>query len=385
MPRGRVIVVTPNEPFPFGQANGRWCHALVRGLVDAGWHVRCLSVTTNPRWERGAREAFASSDVDLTFYPLERGSGFSLRQKYRSFRQPFSYPLSDALRRDLEIAMRRGYDVLHLEQLWSGYLADGADRVLTSVHHLERLDLDGEWHLSSAYLRSKIMMLWAERQLLGRLQQIRVTTSRLAGAVHNTNPRASLHVVPIALDPSVFSFRAEDRSDESVIGFLANMLWNPGYLAAVRLITRVWPLVRAKRPDARVLLAGWGASRLEPYVTPGVEIVENVPDAEPYFFKLQVLAYPLPKGSGMMAKVLEAMAYGVPVVTTNEGIEGFAAEDGVHAFVSDDDEVAAEAIVRLLADASLRRSMRRRARELVEAQYSPAPAVARLETAYASL
>jgi glycosyltransferase involved in cell wall biosynthesis len=379
------VVVTPNEPYAFGQANGRWCHALLKGLDQAGWKVRCLSVSNDAGWERGAREAFAGSAIDMTFYPLAQSNGFSWRQKWRSFRQPFSYPLSDALRRDVEIELREGCDVLHLEQLWSGYLAEGAEHVLTSVHHLEKLDLDGEWHLSWRYLRSKLMMLQAEKRLLSRLGQIRTTTDRLAAAVHDFNPRATVHVVPIALDPALFRFEPEDCDDDLVIGFLANMTWNPGYVAAVRLLTRILPRVRTRRPDTRALLVGWGAGRLAAYAGPGIEIVENVPVAEPYFRRLKVLAYPLPKGSGMMAKLLEAMAYGVPVVTTREGSEGFAIEDAVHGFVEDDDDAFAEKVIRLLDDRDLRRAMRRRARDLVEQQYSPAPAVAQLERAYATL
>jgi glycosyltransferase involved in cell wall biosynthesis len=383
--KGRVVVVTPNEPDPFGQANGRWCHALLKGLDQAGWRVRCLSVSNNARWESGARRAFADSSVEMTFYPLEQANGLSWRRKWRSIRQPFSYPLSDALRRDVETERGRGCDVLHLEQLWSGYLAEGAAHVLTSVHHLEQLDLGGEWHLSLRYLRSKLMMLQAERRLLGRLGQIRTTTDRLAAAVRDLNPRATVHVVPIALDPSVFRFEPEDCGHEPVIGFLASMTWNPGYVAAVRLVTRILPLVRKRRPDTQVLLAGWGAERLAQYAAPGVEIVANVPEAEPYYRRLQVLAYPLVKGSGMMAKVLEALAYGVPVVTTSEGSEGFAIDNGVHAFVEDDDEAFAEKVIQLLADRDLRRAMRRHGRDLVEQRYSPAPAVAQLEQAYATL
>jgi glycosyltransferase involved in cell wall biosynthesis len=321
----------------------------------------------------------------LSFYPLEAPAAFSLRKKWRTLQQPFSYPLTDALRRDVDAEQRKGYDVLHLEQLWSGYLAEGADKVLTSVHHLEKLDLDGEWHMSWRYLRSKLMMLQAEKRLLHRLDQIRATTTRLADAVRSVNAGARTHVVPIALDPDLFRFEPRDTGDEPMIGFLANMTWNPGYVAAVRLLTEILPRVRKKVPDAGVLLGGWGAGRLSAYAGPGIEIVENVPDVEPYFRRLRVLAYPLPKGSGMMAKVLEAMAFGLPVATTTEGSEGFAIDNGVHGFVENDDDALAEHIVRLLADRVLRESIRRNARDLVERLYSPAPAVAQLERAYASL
>jgi glycosyltransferase involved in cell wall biosynthesis len=380
--------VTPNEPFPFGQANGRWCHALLKGLECAGWDVRCLSVSTRNDWEQGARDAFRDTDVRLRFYTPGNGASTSAwRRKWQTLREPFSYTYSDALRRDLDRELQAGYDVLHLEQLWAGYLDHGTDRTLTSVHHLERLDLSGVWRPSTEFLMSKALMVSAERRLLGRLARLRATTDRLAREMAALNPRASIGVVPIALDPTLFEFTESDRTAEPVIGFIGSMNWPPGYLAAVRLITRVLPRLRAHRPDVRVLVAGWNARRyLASYLTtPGVDIVENVEEARPYFFKLQVFAYPLSKGSGMMAKVLEAMAYGTPVVTTTEGIEGFAAEHGVHAMIADDDDAFAEHVARLLGDSSARRALRIRARALIEEGYSPAPAVQRLERLYGTL
>jgi glycosyltransferase involved in cell wall biosynthesis len=386
MSKGRVVMVTPNEPYPFGQANGRGCHALLTGLLNAGWSVRCLSVTQNPAWEQGARQLFAGRDVEFSFYPLHARSGSVLSRKWRTFREPFSYPLSDALRADVDVELRRGCDVLHLEQLWSGYLADHAPRSLTSIHQLASIDLDGAWAASPALIRSKLLMQWAERRLIGRLGNLRVSTPRLASVVVGVNPRAAVHVVPVALESSLFDFEPDDRTTEPTIGFIGSMNWHPGYAAAERLITRVFPLIRAKRPDAKLLIAGWQASLLDKYKSlPNVEIVENVPDARSYFLRLQVLAYPLPKGSGMMTKVLEAMAYGIPVVTTSEGIEGFNADHGRHAMLADEDQDFAAHVLRLLNDRSARRSMRLEARDLIEREYSPASTVSILERVYATL
>jgi polysaccharide biosynthesis protein PslH len=118
---------------------------------------------------------------------------------------------------------------------------------------------------------------------------------------------------------------------------------------------------------------------------PGLEVVENVPDAAPYFRRLQVFAYPLPLGSGMMAKILEAMAYGVPIVTTTEGAEGYGIKDRLHALVADADEVFAGLVVEALGDADLRRSLRRHARRLVEDSHSPEATGAAMDAVYRTI
>jgi hypothetical protein len=84
----------------------------------------------------------------------------------------------------------------------------------------------------------------------------------------------------------------------------------------------------------------------------------------------------------MKAKVLEAFAYGVPVVTTSEGVEGIPARDGIHVGQSDDDAGLVDRAVRLLKDWSLQESQRRAARVLVEEQCHPRVVLDALERCY---
>jgi glycosyltransferase involved in cell wall biosynthesis len=87
----------------------------------------------------------------------------------------------------------------------------------------------------------------------------------------------------------------------------------------------------------------------------------------------------------MKVKVLEAFAYGLPVVTTPPGIEGIEVVDGIHAGVHSADHGLLERALRLLRDPECRRPQRRAARELLEHQYSPGPVIGRLENVYESI
>jgi glycosyltransferase involved in cell wall biosynthesis len=68
---------------------------------------------------------------------------------------------------------------------------------------------------------------------------------------------------------------------------------------------------------------------------------------------------------------MEAMAFGVPVVTTTEGVEGLAVEPGVHAHVAEEDDRLAARIVELLQDRIAAQRMREAARTLIVDRYNP--------------
>lgn len=387
MTSAKVIVVTLTEPYPFGHALGRWHYVLLKELSRRRFYVRCLSATTNQRWAELASEAMEPLGVHLSLHPISLGPNW-LGRKWRTLRRPFSYALTDSLKEAFATEIRAGYDILHLEQLWTGYLAEERPRTLVAVHHLIALDLNElKFPRSLRFLLQRHLMRRTEKRLLRRLDVISTLSKRLVTSIQSINPVARVFIVPFGLDPSLYPFTVNDRSGEPVIGFVGSMVWMPGYLAAHRLITRIFPLVKKRVPNARLLIAGWHAREaLADFVNhPDVILAENVPDSQSYFERLQVLAYPLPQGSGVKVKILEALALGIPVVTTTDGVEGIEAIDGEHCFVADEDHDFAERVVELLLNASLRRSFRRRGRALVEEQHSPVPVVNRLVQVYEAL
>jgi glycosyltransferase involved in cell wall biosynthesis len=210
----------------------------------------------------------------------------------------------------------------------------------------------------------------------------------LREAARQIAPWATVHVVPLALDLSLYPYiPAVRRPAEPVVGLIGSMDWYPSRSAAVRLLTRLWPAIRRRVPEAKVQVVGWGAREaLRDYLPlPGVEVAENVPDTWPYFERTGVLLYAPAGGSGMKVKVLEAFAYGVPVVTTSEGVEGLPAQDQVHAGVCDQDEGLVERTAALLTNPAGQDRQRRAARALVEVHCNPQAVLDRVETCYADL
>ena len=94
------------------------------------------------------------------------------------------------------------------------------------------------------------------------------------------------------------------------------------------------------------------------------------------------MVYAPSQGSGMKVKVMESMAYGVPVVTTWEGVEGIDYQNGRECWVAETDEELAGKVCRLLENPVERQQMRDAARTLIEERYSPRPVVDKMVSVY---
>ncbi len=382
MARLRIVTVMPEAPDPFGNAASRWYYVLLKGLADRGHDVRAYAAYTRRAYADAARAQLSGTSIRLELFPYPDRGGL-WRRKWATLRRPYSYFIHPALSDGVTQALQDGYDVLHLEQTSAGWLGIGKPRVLLSVLSLAILDLQGTGFRSWDFFKGKLLSWYAERKILRQFKRIRVLSDRLAAGVRRINPDARVHVVPLAIDPSLYPL-VENESQEKVVGLIAGMTWEPGYNAAVRLLTSIWGRVRMKEPEARLVVAGWEARKaLGRFANePGVSIVENLPDPLDFFRHCTLLAYPLARGSGMKVKILEAMACGVPVVTTTEGIEGVEAKNGTHALLEDEDERFAERVVELLRDHNRRRDLREAGRVLVEEKYSPETILPQIEEVY---
>ena len=127
-------------PLPFGNAAARWFYVLLKGLVERGHHVTAFASCSKPEEIAKAKILFPAPQYDLRCYPEPHNRG--LLSKWQTFRRPYSFMFSRELRRDLDRELACGFDVLHLEQLLSGWLGlRHVDRTLVNVHYLAWVDL----------------------------------------------------------------------------------------------------------------------------------------------------------------------------------------------------------------------------------------------------
>jgi len=383
----RIVLVMIEPPVPFGNAAARWYFSMYRELVARGHEVTAFAACSKPNEAEAAQEFFTRPEYDLRCYTPRESRG--IKAKWQTFREPHSYMLSANLRADLRSRLELPYDVLHLEQMWCGWLGlDHVDRALLNVHYLASIDL-ALCPLRNLHDRiTRTAMLAAEKRLGRSFRHLLTCSDRLAGTLRQMNPQATIRSTALTLDLSQYEYMERIAPEQApVVSLIGNMNWYPTTSAAERLLTRLWPTIKARVPTAHLQLVGWNARRLfSRYADlPDVTIEENVSEIRPYFRNSAILLYAPRRGSGMKIKVLEALAFGVPVVTTSEGVEGLPAVDGIHAGISDTDEGLVERAVGLLNDRERQERQRRQGRRLVEEVCDPAKSVDILEDIYTNI
>ena len=247
-------------------------------------------------------------------------------------------------------------EILRLDQVQTAWCDLATDvPALVHLHYLVRLDRPGR----PPGLRAAAQLFGlsrGERAAVRRHRFLVANSPVVAAELRARAPQADVTVVPLVLDPAHY---APGAPIPQVAGFIGQGTWPTTAASARRLVERVWPRVRRKMPEARLLMAGRGVRELGLPATAGVEILGEVDSAARFLRDVSLLLFPTEHGTGMKVKVLEALACGVPTVTTPIGAEGIAPTDGV-AVATEDVELAHAALAILRDEAERKAEERRR-------------------------
>lgn len=181
---------------------------------------------------------------------------------------------------------------------------------------------------------------------------------------------ANVFVVPNGVDSA--RYRPSGLPTESPrLTFVGHMGVFHNIDAAEYLVREILPRVRVAFPGASLDLVGAEPSPLVQNLanTAGVRVLGHVADLNASLNDAAIFVAPLRFAAGVQNKVLEAMAVGLPVVTTTFVNDGLGAEDGRQLLVADEADQFADAVLTLLKNPQLRQDLGRAGREFVMKQY----------------
>ena len=350
-------------PAPEGGAPGKAAIGLLRGLLAHGLDV--AAVAARAPW---AHPGAVPPDLPVEEVTVAAESPW--RGRWSALVRP-----EDVLGRGRFGARVRelaaGADVVHLDAVETGWCSRGlATPAAVHLHYRQRLDRDlgPPW---TRRFRHDLGFVRAERAALARHRWAMATSPVVAASIRRAAPGVEVVEARMTLDPELYQRAPLDGPP--VAGLIGTAAWGPTATATARLLERIWPAVHRRLPEARLRLAGRGIDRLAGSVPAGAEVVGEVASAAEFLRGLSLLLYPLDRGSGVKVKVLEAVATGVPVVTTTPGAEGVVVGDGL--VVADDDDGIVAAAAAILADGAERAERGAAAWAGFRREHAPAVAV----------
>jgi glycosyltransferase involved in cell wall biosynthesis len=192
-------------------------------------------------------------------------------------------------------------------------------------------------------------------------------------------------VVPNGVDERFSSYSAAHEPVHDIV-FVGNLGYGPNIGAATLLVDHIMPGLQASGHPVSILLAGARPSRKVRALgrRPGVTVSGWMTDIREAYAAGRIFAAPMMTGLGLQNKILEAMAMGLPCVTTTMVNNAIGARAGEEILIADDAEGFIGAIVRLLEDSAFRERVAAAGRAFVLANYGWADQVGKLEEVISS-
>lgn len=186
------------------------------------------------------------------------------------------------------------------------------------------------------------------------------------------------------IDNGVPSNRSRERRR---LVFVGSMDYVANQHAVLHFAREVWPDVHSARPNLVLTIVGRNPSKdiRELGWIPGIEVTGTVGDVRPYYREAMAAIVPLRVGGGSRLKIVEAMAAGVPVISTPLGAEGLDVESGTNILLAASSAEFQTAIGRLCEDAAERRRLSQAGRALAIEKYSWSGVGRRLAAMYAQI
>jgi glycosyltransferase involved in cell wall biosynthesis len=382
-----LLFISPQFLFPL-DAGGKIRSAnVLRHLKGGAFETRLLMPATTGEEARWKSEIGALAD-EIAFWRTSARNALWKARRAIGFLSPI--PISaradaDApAKRAVAAAIGRAPDLVVFDYVQSAAMAPKrlASKSLFFAHNVETEILQRHADVATGVMkpvwsREAAKMRRFERATCVRTDAVIAVSERDADAFRRKFGAARAFAIPTGVDPDFFSFAVPPADGPPRVVFTGSMDWKANQQGLSWFMNEVWPLIAAARPDASFAAIGKNPPRamVEAAAAKGFNwrFTGFVDDVREHA-RGQAYVIPLRVGGGTRIKAYEAMAMGVPVVSTALGVEGLPVTAGEHFLLADDARGFSAAVVKLLAEPALRERLAVAARRLVEENFSHAAA-----------
>lgn len=360
----KILILSNKLPYPPKDGGSIATLNMLTGLRDAGNKVTCLSLNTSKHpypiedipSEIGKTIRFIGVACNTSIKPLRMLHNLLFtKQPYIAERfknQAFEKVLSELLHQD-------SFDVIQLEGPYLGHYVDLIRKSSKSTLSLRTHNVEHLIWKKKALHETSFLKRWYLKNMASRLEKFEMKVVHQSDCLVPISPTdetyfknrgypKALLTIPTGL--SIDAYPKTPIPNELTLFFIGALDWLPNQEGLEWFMDKVFDRVTEEVPGLTFHVAGRNAPKQFESKLRHPKIVYHgeVDDACRFMQSYRVMVVPLLTGSGIRIKILEGMALGRPVVTTQTGIEGIPVENIESVKISDDPYTFANHVVDLL-------------------------------------
>lgn len=387
----RVLFLTYDLPYPLIAGGKIRAYYLIKNLSQ-NHQITLFSYYRDEEQKKYLKEL---KKYCQEVYLFKRGKPWSWQNLLRTFLTPLPFAAttyySPLLKKALEKELKeKQYDLVHFESFYPAlYLPLVKKLGIKTLMGNENI----EYQVYNRYANSRnfflrwllkpevLRMRFFEEKLWQQADANLALSKEDANIIKKASPKLCF-VIPNGVDFKVIKTAKGSKKGKTLV-FIGTLIYQANNDAMKFFLKEIYPKIKRGVTGIKFILVSWYQPNwLKKYLTDdSIKFVQDkeTPASE-FLNQGDVFIAPMRVASGTNIKVLEAMAAGLPVVTTSIGIEGIKATKEV--IVQDDPQEFADEVVKLLGNKSHRQQLGKAGRELVKKLYDWSVISEKLESAY---
>jgi polysaccharide biosynthesis protein PslH len=356
----QLLILCHRVPFPLKDGGALVTRNLIEGLVASGAAVDVLSYNTTKHFVDEAAiksefhfaRNFVTVPLDNRVTPLGAFKNFFSSRSYhiQRFEQPaFIVQLEKLL-------SSTSYDAIIFDHVFLQFALPTVRKMTASKIYCRIHNIEFEiWHklanqasgFRKSYIRLQANRLQKEELVaLQKFDELLILNPIEQQRLKNFGVQVSTYYLPFTLD----TFQYPDTKatiTPNAIFHLASMNWLPNQEALDWFLAEVWPKIIKENAD--VILHIGGLHLPEKYFSMSskqIKVYKEVDDAASFMLANGISIVPLWSGAGIRIKIMQAMAMGIPIISTSLGADGIPVIDGQHIAIADNATSFASAVLK---------------------------------------
>ena len=318
------------------------------------------------------------------------------RQVHLEYTKDYSsYPAnSNSLKKKIcDIYNNENIDILQCEKAYMGrYVPSYIKLRSLLVEHEILSDLFCEKAKLEPRLMDKLIFrsrsvkkIFEEKQWYKKFSRIIVFSEHDKNIIFNRYDMSNIEIIPLGVTLKDYPLNTKEEKFYDCV-FVGNFSHAPNVDAVVYFYNNILPLIKNKIPHISILVAGANPpesiTRLAK-LDKNINVAGYIDDISEAYLKGKIFIAPIRYGSGMRYKILEALTFNLPVVSTAIGARGILSNSALK--IADNEERFSEEIIRILNNDDMGSDTFRQGRAVIEQNYSSEQLLDRYESIYYEL